>query len=260
MARQRRDQVTGSTPQPILAWEGCLNARDVGGLRLVAGGQTSWNSLLRADSLGHLGPSGVAAVRRSGVSRIIDLRFPGEGLPDAAHAAPHPFAKEQFYRRIPLFEPGVADLDPEVLANGTTGEIYCASADVNGARIASAVSEIASAPPGAVVVHCAEGKDRTGIVVALVLAVVGVGHEQIAEDYAASAGHLSSRFASELAAEPHPGRRDVLRRKQATDPATMLTLLGHLDSRYGDVAAYLRSHGVVDAQLSALRDRLISAW
>jgi len=249
--------------RPLLDWEGCLNARDVGGLPVVGGGRIRCNALLRADSFGHLTSAGVEAVRRCGASRIIDLRYSGEGQPDAPHAAPHPFAEQELYRCIPLFEPGVLGIDPQLLARlqatGTTGEIYCASVDHNGLRIAAAVSAIASAPPGPVVVHCAEGKDRTGIVIALALAVVGVDPQHIAEDYAASAGLLASRFADELATELNPHTRETLQRRHATDPETILMLLDHLESRYAGAASYLRIHGVDDAQLLALRARLVTA-
>ncbi len=106
-------------------------------------------------------------------------------------------------------------------------------------------------------VHCAEGKDRTGIVIALALAIAGVEHDQIAEDYAASAGYLAPRLSAALAAEVDPAARKRLQRGHATDPGTILTLLDHLESRYGGAASYLGIHGVQDAQLSALRTRLI---
>jgi len=193
-------------------------------------------------------------------SRIIDLRFLGEGQPDAPHAAPHPFVNEEIYRCIPLFDPGVLGIEPQLLAElratGTTGEIYCASADHNGPRIAAAVAAIVSAPSGPVGVHCAEGKDRTGIVIALALAIAGVDRHQIAEDYAASAGHLASRFSAALSAEADPDARKMMRRGQATEPATMLTLLDHLESRYAGAASYLRSNGVDEHQLVALHSRL----
>lgn len=195
-----------------------------------------------------------------GVARIIDLRYPDEGLPRAGQLPAHPFADDpNVYRSIPMYDPAVVDVDPELLATGAPAEIYCASADHNGVRIANAVTAIASAPPGPVVVHCVAGKDRTGIVVAVALAVGGVSHQDIAEDYAASAMLLASRLAHALATEADPGRRETLPRWQATEPETMLTLLRHLDRRYGGAGPYLKSHGVDDAQLSALRERLTSA-
>jgi len=136
-----------------------------------------------------------------GVAGIIDLRYPDEGLPRAGQLPAHPFADDpNVYRSIPMYDPAVVDVDPELLATGAPAEIYCASADHNGVRIANAVTAIASAPPGPGVVHCVAGNDRTGIVVALAHAVAGVGNEAIA-DCAASAGHLASRFADELARE-----------------------------------------------------------
>lgn len=59
-----------------------------------------------------------------------------------------------------MFDPSVEDIDPMILANGSTAEIYCASADHHGSRIAAAVPAIATAPPGPVLVRCAAGKDR----------------------------------------------------------------------------------------------------
>lgn len=192
-----------------LDWEGCLNARDVGGLAVVGGGQTRWNSLLRADSLGRLTRSGVEAVRSRGVSRIIDLRYTGEGLPDSAKSVAHPFAEHGSYHSIPMFDPAADGIDPGLLNDGTVTEVYCASVDHSGSRIASAIEAIASAPPGPVVVHCAAGKDRTGIVVGLALAVAGVGHDVIAVDYAVSAALLASRLGEALASEPDSGHREI---------------------------------------------------
>lgn len=107
--------------------------------------------------------------------------------------------------------------------------------------------------------HCAEGKDRTGIVIALALAIAGVEHHQIAEDYAASAGHLASRYAAALTAEADPDARRIMQRGQATDSTTMLTFLDHLESQYGGADSYLGTHGVEDAELAALRARLVTS-
>ncbi len=242
--------------QPILAWEGCLNARDVGGLPVTDGGHIRRNSLLRSDSLGYLSPSGVETVRRHGVSAIIDLRSPGEGSSAEASAVPHPFAEDSTYHSIPMFVPRAENLDPELLANATTAELYCAIVDRYGQRIGAAVAAIALAPPGPVVVHCADGKDRTGIVVAVVLSTLGVSNADIAEDYAESERRLATRLARLLAAESDMGIRALIQRHWPTAADTMVRLLEHVDQEYGGAAAYLRTHGVDDNALCILRDRL----
>lgn len=244
--------------RPILAWEGCLNSRDVGGLPVAGGGHIRWNSLIRTDNLGYLNASGIETVRAHGVSRIIDLRFPGESAAGAAEVGPHPFIDGGIYCSIPMFVPGEAELAPELLVSGTTAEIYCAIGDQHAVRIAAAVAAISTAPPGPVVVQCADGKDRTGIVVAVALSVAGVENRPIADDYAISGQRLTTRLEAILAAEPDPRNRELIERHWATDPETMLTLLEHLDRRYGGAAGYLRTHGVDESIVSALRDRLTS--
>lgn len=76
-----------------------------------------------------------------GVARIIDLRYPDEGLPRAGQLPAHPFADDpNVYRSIPMYDPAVVDVDPELLATGAPAEICCASADHNGVRVANAVT------------------------------------------------------------------------------------------------------------------------
>lgn len=87
--------------RPILAWEGCLNSRDVGGLPVAGGGHIRWNSLIRTHNLGYLNASGIEKVRAHGVSRINDLRFPGESAAGAAEVGPHPFIDGGIYCSIP---------------------------------------------------------------------------------------------------------------------------------------------------------------
>lgn len=243
---------------PALDWDGCLNTRDVGGLPVADGGRVRTNALIRSDSLGYLTPSGVEAVRRHGLSAIIDLRYPGEGSSATSPAVPHPFAEDEVYRLIPMFVPGDQNLDPVLLATASTGEIYCAMADHHAERIAAAVAAIAASPPGPVVVHCADGKDRTGLVTALVLAVAGVSRTDIAADYAASEQRLAGRLETLLAAEPDPQIQELIQNHWATAPESMLTFLKHIDERFGGAAPYLHTNGMDAVGLCALRDRIVA--
>ncbi|GAA3287721.1 tyrosine-protein phosphatase [Dactylosporangium vinaceum] len=93
-------------------------------------------------------------------------------------------------------------------------------------------------PPGAVLVHCAAGQDRTGMLIALLLRVAGVPDAVIAEDYAYSAV--------------------CWQRPDECEPATIRGALERVDERFGGVEAYLRAHGLTDTQLTALCDRLVA--
>jgi protein tyrosine/serine phosphatase len=201
-----------------LDWPGCVNARDVGGLSTADGGRIRPGALLRSDHHAALTPAGLRAVRDCGVSRILDLRRARECDRD-----PSPFAGDPVYRHVPLLAPvREYEIDPYG---------YGPLLDHNRARIRVAYAAFAEAPPGAVLVHCQGGRDRTGALVAVALAAAGVPAADIVADYA---------------------------RTDGSPPATMSTTLRHLDDVYGGAAAYLLAAGVTPAQLSAGRARLLS--
>jgi protein-tyrosine phosphatase len=230
-----------------LEWPDCLNARDVGGMATADGGVIRRGALIRADSLDRLTDAGMAAFREAGVSRVIDLRRPAE-----ATTRPHPFRDEEIYRNIPVQNP--ADPDHQWL---TLAEIYLTMLDLRPTFFAAAVAAIADAPPGAVVVHCAGGKDRTGVVTAMALSVAGVDDETIAADYALSEARLVEDNKAQLAAMPDPEVRTVMRGLQPTPASNMLTVLDRLNTKHGGAAEFLRTAGMSDTQLTALRERLV---
>lgn len=231
-----------------LDWPDCVNARDVGGMPTTDGRTIRGGALIRADSLDRLTDAGIAAFRAAGVSRVIDLRRPAE-----ATRRPHPFRDEAIYRNIPVQNP--ADPDHQWL---TLAEIYLAMLDLRPTFFAAAVAAIADAPPGAVVVHCAGGKDRTGVVTAMALSVAGVDDATIAADYALSEARLAAENTAALAAIDDAELREVMRRLQPTPASNMLTVLGRLTEKYGGTAEFLRGAGMSETQLAALRDRLVA--
>lgn len=121
------------------------------------------------------------------------------------------------------------------------------------------LAAIADAPPGGVLVHCAAGEDRTGLVVALALAIAGVAREEIAADYALSASAVAPMLEEHLAVEPDPSRRDRLRSMYRFPPEAMMALLADLDRRHGGVAGYLRSAGAGEDTQDRLRTRLVGS-
>jgi protein tyrosine/serine phosphatase len=231
-----------------LDWDGCVNVRDVGGLSTRDGRRIRTGALIRSDSLQKLTAAGLATARGAGISRVIDLRRPAEST-----ANPHPFADDAAYVNVPVQDP--ADPDHEWLE---LAQIYIAMLDLRPTFFANAVAAVADAPEGAVVVHCAGGKDRTGIVTALCLAVAGVEPEPIAADYALSEERLRASDAAQMEAITDPDRRAAATRLRLTPASNMLTVLDHLQQRYGGVEAYLREGGVTDSQFDALRRRLVT--
>jgi protein-tyrosine phosphatase len=121
------------------------------------------------------------------------------------------------------------------------------------------MAAIAGAPEGGVLVHCAAGKDRTGLISALLLGLVGVPAVTIAADYALTAELLRPRDQEWL--EHGPGERaerEALAARFAPTTEVMLEVLDGLDRRHGGVEGYLAAAGVSPADLDRLRDRLLA--
>ena len=153
----------------LLAWEGCLNARDLGGYETADGRETRWGTVVRSDSPAALTEAGRAALADYGVRAIVDLRLPGELADD-----PNPFAEPGdhgiAYTNVSFIDPAAAPPD----AVSTLAEDYLGMLDRYRQGVAEAMAAIAGAPEGAVLIHCAAGKDRTGLISALLLGLVDV--------------------------------------------------------------------------------------
>lgn len=233
-----------------LSWPDCHNARDLGGLPLAGGGCVRGRALVRSDDLGRLTADGVSALRAYGVRRVIDLRNREE-----AAALPHALTDDPLYRLLPLIDP-TREPERDLVAERTKAATYRGSVVRNSRSIVAAVRAIADAPAGTVVVHCAAGRDRTGMVVALVLAAAGVPDEVIAADYSYSAECLRERHELALAAVATAAARAELTGQQASPPETILGMLRVVADRYGDARRYLLANGLSPAQLDRLLARL----
>lgn len=206
-------------------------------------------ALIRSDRHSRLTDVGIAAVNTLGISAIVDLR-----AADECAAEPSPFAKTPQYTNVDW-----TDTITGLSATGTLAELYCARLDQHNDKIARAIRALADAPAGGAAVHCAVGKDRTGIVVALLLDLVGVDRRLIAEDYALSYGRMAASFDAELERISDPERRARSRALQASEPEAMLALLDHLDRTHEGAERYLLANGLSHAQLAALTQRLLVA-
>jgi protein-tyrosine phosphatase len=237
----------------VLAWEACLNARDLGGYPAVGGQETAWGAIVRADSLSRLTAPGIDALTSHGVRTVIDLRLPAE-----LAGAPNPFALPGrpgvSFRHISLIDP-LASPPP---AYETLADDYKGILTRFPARFAAVFEAIASAGPGGVAVHCAGGRDRTGLVAALILALAGVPHETTAADYALSAELL--REVDLLWIESEPEKRAERERHVAwalPRVEVMTELLDHIDRGHDGAKAYLLACGVSSACIERVRARIL---
>jgi protein tyrosine/serine phosphatase len=240
-----------------LAWDGLLNVRDLGGHETDDGGETRYGEVVRADSLHQLTEEGWQSVVDYGVRTVIDLRMdeeregdPPPGAPvDLLHISLFDDDKEVF-REVDA----AAEAAPDVAA--ATREVYLLFLEHFKANVATAIRAVANAPEGGVVVHCMGGKDRTGLVTALLLALAGVDDEQIADDYALSEERLRPRHELWFAEAETEAERERLRRIAQTPAASIAGVLAELERRYGSVEGYLRDAGVSDEHLALARARL----
>jgi protein-tyrosine phosphatase len=245
-----------------LVWDGCVNVRDLGGLPAADGRVTQFNRIVRADNLRRLSEHGRQALLDHGVTRVVDLRFPEELAEDTPGDLPVEVVHVSIFgeSRTDEWQAEQNDaMDAAASAEEYVVGWYVEFLDRYRTRIAAAVQAVADAPDGAVVVHCAGGKDRTGLVTALLLRASGVGSDVVAADYALTEEALAESSAAWIAAgadDAERRRRELLRPAPAS---AMLAALRHLDERYGGAREYLRGAGVDDDALDRVRERLLAA-
>ncbi len=274
------------------AWidiEGVVNMRDVGGLPTTDGGRIAAGRLIRSDNLQDLTPASVShLVDDLGVTDVVDLRTfvevakEGDGpLRSRADVAIHHFTlytEDTAETGIPAGErnlPWVSD--PHLSEPATDGETPAADA-ADGLRardhdaywsahylgyltqrpdsVVAALRAIAGSR-GAVVVHCAAGKDRTGTIIGLALKAAGATDDAVIGDFEASAERVPQILAR---LSRRPAYADNLVGKtvdqQSPRADTMRRLLGALDDRFGGVEGWLGGQGWTSDDTARLRAKL----
>jgi protein-tyrosine phosphatase len=245
-------------PERTLIWDGCVNVRDLGGHPTEDGRTTRFGAVVRADSVRALSDAGWDALLAYGVSRIVDLRLRSELALDP------PRELDVEIVHVPLLQiddeewaeiDAIFDAQPD--AAGSTRAVYLEFLERRRPQFAQAFAAVADAPEGTVVVHCQGGKDRTGLVVALLLRVVGVDVEAIVADYALSGPNLSERTSAWVAETDDELERERRRRIGSAPAEAMVAVLEELERRYGSVREYLDAAGVDQATVDKVRTRLV---
>jgi protein-tyrosine phosphatase len=232
-----------------VALENALNFRDVGGYETSSGGRLRWRMLFRAASLSELSAADVATLRALGLTTVIDLRSRDEVESDRFPVSELPVG----FHHLPLVEQAI-DPSRQEVTTGRLVERYCEIAELGTPSIARAFALLAERETYPAVVHCLAGKDRTGILIALVLSVLGVSDQTVFADYALSAAAMAV-FKERRA---RPGLTDSEDNELFSAlPGTMAGLFERLRADHGSAEAFVRHTGVTAAQIERLREALV---
>ncbi|MFF3561623.1 tyrosine-protein phosphatase [Streptomyces sp. NPDC002574] len=236
------------------------NIRDLGGLPVHGGGRTRRGVVFRASTLQDATADDVELLLgRYRLRTVVDLRGPDEAAREG-----HGLLADTAVRRVSLpvrrVQAVVTDAVPAVRGEAVddTAGFYEGLLDGSGASLVDAARIVADTDQHAVVFHCAVGKDRTGVLAALLLDAVGVPADAIAADYALTAQRVV-RIRERLARLP--SYRDlpaVEHHYMASKPQVMQHFLDTLRTRHGGAGRWLRERGLTGAELGRLKGALVA--
>ena len=237
-----------------LSWARCVNVRDLGGVPIAGGGKTKPGAFVRADNVAMLSREGWQSLVDHGVTRIVDLRWAEETERDP----PRDVDVEVVHvSLLGAYDPELRDEIDDFLPDDVAGyraAQYLAFLEHHRAEFARVFAALADTD-GVVLFHCLAGKDRTGLIAALLLRLAGASIDDAAADYELSDGNATAMFESwinDADTEQERHRRLFLARTPAEAMARTLRELG-------DVADYLRDAGLTDDEIDRLRRRLAAA-
>jgi protein-tyrosine phosphatase len=247
-----------------LVWPDCQNTRDLGGLPFSSGGVTRTGVLVRSDNLASLTSAGRRAMIDYGITTVIDLRAESElkgspGPPFSNFQSTDPIGSQQaepegdvpVYLNLPLVDDEIAFVLNEA---PTMPDRYKVMIDRRQAALGTIFNAIARAD-GPVLFHCFAGKDRTGLVAAMVLSLAGVEADAIGADYAETDAQLTTRYAEWLA-RAAPERLEAMRDELRCPPEWMLRTLDYVEQTWGGVESYLEAAGVAPDNIDRLSAKL----
>jgi protein-tyrosine phosphatase len=224
-----------------------LYLRDLGGHPTRDGRITRWRSLLRSDDLAQLTPTGVAALLAYGITTVIDLRWAEE-----CELAPTPIAAAAQIRYVHLsLLTDTAAQWRELCGECSKEQWKCMVMERSQTQLAAVLRVIAAATPGPLLFHCVAGKDRTGLLAALLLSLADVEPAAIAADYARSTAMLSTPY---LERYPDADPAELLEALRCP-PDGVYNMLSWLRQR-GGTCAWLQSIGLTATEIAQLRARL----
>ena len=229
-----------------------VNCRELGGMPLDGGKTFRKGLFLRSESPQWLTPEGVKQVKDYGVKTVIDLRGIEEIRQDGTPFADDP---DVIYRNIPLLNGNPNDTKDETMEYIRThvlGDYYIIIAEEMGDRLAEIMRLLLNSE-GYVLFHCQHGKDRTGVVAALLYLICGASREDIISNYKISYEYLKDFLAPFLRRIP-----DDLKHAFRSDEENLVIFLNYLDKKWdGDAAKLLMANGLTESEIEALKKKCI---
>jgi protein tyrosine/serine phosphatase len=241
-------------PARIVEFEGCLNFRDLGGVSRPDGQRIRCGVIYRSDALHRLTGRDIERLRDElRIGHVIDLR----STPEVELAGRGPLGDEPIaFHHLPLYDGSMSGPAAHAF-DLTLAERYFALLEIGKPAVSAVLRTLAGASAPAVF-HCAAGKDRTGLVAALLLGLLGVSDEGIAADYALTRENLGAIVERLQALEGYQTVLEALPPDTMhAEPGTMLALLAQIRDHYGEIRGYAASAGVSNADLARLESRLL---
>ena len=253
------------TPR-VLALEAAYNFRDLGGYVTTDGRVTRWRTVFRSDGLHRLTAADLGVMQDIDLRTVIDLRTAGELVERGRFPLDaHPVGYHHVSLMDVIWDPGQA---PAETSGAPVADFllqrYIEMIDGAGARIGDIFAILADLDALPAVFHCAAGKDRTGILAALLLSSLGVADDDVVADYALTGEAVPRMLAAwkdaaaarpatdaEVAATPTPAAF------LAAEPDAMAALLMLIREVHGSTRDYVRTLGVSDAMLADLEAVLL---
>jgi protein-tyrosine phosphatase len=238
-----------------LAWPDCQNTRDLGGLRR-RGGVTRSRVLIRSDDVSTLNAAGREAMRAHGVRTVVDLRSRSERSGTFDARFPRPVVKMVRAEGVNYLHRELVD-DASLRKLGEAQnmfERYLVMLDTRQAAFREIFTTIAQAE-GGLVFHCFAGKDRTGLVAAMVLSLADVPPDEIAADFGETDRQLADAYEMWISEAPLD-KRDEMREELRCPPERILGVLEHLETKWGGTASYLEATGMAPDVIDMLRAKL----